>query len=357
MGKYIKIIVFVTLVIIMTSNCYATEGNQYYNDFLKIVPDEFSKTESDDVLNLLSIKNIFSKIKDVFLKDIKDSLKLTFLLSSLLILFVILNKFESENKYLKQTVYGVFSVVSVSLCFEAIEESFLVVKNSVEASKVFSYSTIPIVLGLCLSSASSMSGAVFSMSVSFISALMENISNYLLIPLCVIYLSFALINNLTLHIGVNRINEQIKKFIKWTIGIFLTLFSFTMILQNFLSASSDSLLKHSIKSAVGSIIPVIGGTLSSSIDSIFTIVSSTKTTIGVFGIIVICTLFLPALSTTFCYGLSLSAVKFIAESFEENKIAKNIAIISDVFYILTAICSACVVMMILSFLVICINIV
>jgi len=357
MGKYLKIILILILIVTISTDCYALDSTQYYDEFLKIVPDEYSNTKEADVFDIVSIHNIFSKVSNVFLKDIKNSLKLTLLLSTLILAFTILNKFDNNNKNLMQSIYCVFSVVSVSATLEAIEKSLIIVKGSVETSKVFSYSTIPIVLSLCISSASSMSGTVFSTSVSFISALMETISDNLLIPLCIVYLSFALINNFSFYIGIEKINEYIKKFIKWTISIFLTLFSFTMILQNFLSASSDSILKRSIRSAVGSFIPVVGGTLSSSVDSIFTILSGTKTTIGVLGIIVIISIFLPALSTTFCYGLSLSISKFFAESLDEFNLSKNIGIISEVFYILTAICSACVVMMILSFLVICINIV
>ena len=118
----------------------------------------------------------------------------------------------------------------------------------------------------------------------------------------------------------------------------------------------DSVLKQSIKSAVGSFVPVVGSTLSSSVDSIFTILSNTKTVIGVLGVVVIFCMFLPALTTCLCYGFSLSISKFFAMCLGEKSISKTIGIISDVFYILSAICCSCIIMMILSYLVICINI-
>jgi len=357
MGNCLKAILVVILTLILTVNCYAEDGSKYYSDFLNIVPDEYSDVTQQEVFELVSVKNVLNNIFKVFLKDIKNALKLTASLISLLLAVSLIKRLDFENKSLKQTLYGVFSVVGISIYLDAIKISLDVIQQTVDSSKVFSYSSIPIILALCISSASSMSGAVFSTSVSFISALTESVSDNLLIPLCVVFLSFALINNFSTYFDFGAINNQIKKFIKWIIGIFTTLFSFTMIIQNFLSASSDSVLKQSIKSAVGSFVPVVGSTLSSSVDSIFTILSNIKTTVGVFGIFIVFITFLPSLSCCLCYGFTLSVSKFFALSLGEDQFSRTIGIISDFFYILAAICCSCMIMMILSFLVICLNIV
>ncbi len=49
--------------------------------------------------------------------------------------------------------------------------------------------------------------------------------------------------------------------------------------------------------------------------------------------------------------------KFFSLSIGQKEIAQSIGALSDTFYLLAAICASCVVMMILSFLVICINII
>ncbi len=356
MGKYLNICITILFLIILSSNCYASETSNYYEEFIKVAPDEFSDLQQEEALELVGVKSIFNRILDAFLKDFNNSLKLMSSIVSIVLAFSIINKFENENKLLKQTVRCTFSVVIMAICFNAIENCIDKIISSVESTKVFSASSIPIILGLCVASASSFSGVVFSTSVSFISVLMETVSNNILIPLTVIFLSFAIIGTCSSHINFIAIDEQIKKFVKWVIGIFMTLFSFTMILQNFLSVSSDSVLKHSIKSAVGSFIPVVGSTLSSSVDSIFTIVSNTKSIISVIGVVVIFSMFLPSLSITISYGLAMSVSKFFAMSLDQKELGKSIGTIADAFYILSAICASCVVMMILSFLVICINI-
>lgn len=356
MGKFLKCIFILIILFSIPTNCYALESSDLYDEFTSIVPEEYKEIIKDDVYKEIEFKNIFSKILNIFLKTFKESLSLMLSVCGTILAYTVIKRIDTDSFKIKNVLYSSFSVALIMLSVEAIESCVLSIKNSVDTTNVFSSATIPIVLSLCVISANSFSGAVFSTSVSFISVIMETVSKHLLIPLTVIYLCFALVNNFSTFINLTLAEQQIKKFIKWSIGIFITLFSFTMTLQNFLSVASDSVLKRSIKSAVGSFVPIVGSTLSSSIDSIFSIAISTKTTISVLGIVIIFFMFLPTLSQCLSYALSLSVGKFFAAAICEDKIAKCISYISDVFYLLFAICSACVVMMILSFLMICINI-
>ena len=81
--------------------------------------------------------------------------------------------------------------------------------------------------------------------------------------------------------------NTVRNFMTWGMGIVLTLFVMTMSLQRVLADSADSVSRRSIKYAVGTFVPVLGGVLSESVDAVLSCARSVKSLFGVFGIIII----------------------------------------------------------------------
>lgn len=353
MGKYLKPLFFVVILLSVSFRCFAASDN--LEDFVANAPSEFSDASEDDISELVSTESLFDRVVDVFSDGFRSAFKLALTLCGVVMLVSLLKGIQTDNGILKASMTSAVSVAVTALCFSSIEQSLEAIARSVDSATVFCSSAVPVILALCISSGNSFSGAVFSTSVSFISTLLERISQNVLLPLVIIYLSFAIMSNVTQSANILSLDKQIKKFIKWVIGSFVTLFSISMSLQSFLSASSDSVLKRSVKSAVGTFVPVVGSTLSSSIESLFTIASNSKTAFSVLGIVIIIAIFLPSVAICTCYGLSLSLAKTFALFLNEDKTANVIGSVADTFYLLSAVCATCVIMVILSFLLICIN--
>ena len=354
MGKLLKPIFIIIIIFLVNITCYAS-SNEQYKEFINGAPDEIVEMSIDELTDSISFQSVVDTVYHSFLNCIKNCLKLSFLICFVILLSMFLRGVQTENSYLQNTYSSAVFISIIAICFPSIQQTLNLVKESVESLNVFCASAIPVIVSLCISSGHSFSGAVFSTAVSFISTILQRISNSILIPLTCLFLSSSLISKMSSNFSFASIDAQIKKFIKWVITSFVTLFSFVMSLQNFLSASSDSVLKRSVKNAVGSFIPIVGNTLSTSVDSMFTIASNTKNIYSVIGVVVIVSIFLPTVMTCLCYGLSLSLAKTFALVVGEGKTASIIESVADLFYILCGICAACVIMMIVSFLLICIN--
>ncbi len=354
MGKLLKPIFIIIIIFSINITCFASDDEQY-KEFVKGAPEQFSEMTSDELTEYISFQSVLDTVYHSFLNCIKNCLKLSFLVCCVILLSVFLKGVQAENVYLHNTYSSAVFIAIIAMCFPSVQQTLNLVSESVESLNVFCASAVPVIVSLCISSGNSFSGAVFSTAVSFISTILQRISQNMLIPLTCLFLSFSLVGKISPNFSFASIDVQIKKFIKWVITSFVTLFSFVMSLQNFLSASSDSVLKRSVKNAVGSFIPVVGNTLSTSVDSMFTIASNTKNIFSVTGIVIIVTIFLPTVMTCLCYGLSLSLAKTFALVLGEGKAASVIESVADLFYILCGITAACIIMMIISFLLICIN--
>ena len=357
MGKSLKItiiiLISILLLLLLSVNCCAMESD--YEAFMKNAPDHFEDKSATEIIGEFNISDFLSSLVIMILSNMKEYVTLTFSLFGIVILFTIIKNMSGDNHILKNTVLALIPVSVIALTYMHIENCICSISDCIKTTTVFCSSAIPVILALCVSSGNSFSGITFSTCVSFVSAVLQRVSDIFLLPLTLIYMSFSLSGNISGSVGIVGIDKQIKKFIKWVIGIFMSVFSLIMSLQSFLASSSDSVLKRSIKNAVGSFIPVVGNTLSSGVDSVFTIASNTKTMFSVVGIIVILSIFLPTIIKCICFGLSLSIAKTFALFLNEDKCSSIFTSISDVFYILSGICSVCVIMTIFSFLIICIN--
>lgn len=128
---------------------------------------------------------------------------------------------------------------------------------------------------------------VFSSSVYLISTVIEKC----IVPLIYISCVIGIVNNLSGKSQLNNFNKIIKSFSKWILAAILTIFSGINAIYGFCTPSLDSLGMKTAKFAIGSIVPVVGGFLSESIE---TVIGSTRLmknavgTAGIISLIVIC---------------------------------------------------------------------
>lgn len=364
MGKCLKTVFFTLIMLgVICVKCLAfTDDGELAEKYFEGVPEEFELSGDsisdyaalEDKISFNAItENIFGIIKSEF----KNCINLFIAVSVIVLLFSVLDSFEFNTaKSLKNITSSVVSIAILSVCFATVKSNVDIIRESVESMKIFSTAAVPVISTLCITSGESFSAAIFSAAVSLSSSVFEYVTQNTLMPLIILYLSFGAVGNLSDRYNIISVDGYIKRFIKWTIGIFISVFTVSLSLQSFLSHSSDTFVKRGIKTAVGSFIPVVGSTLSGGVDSMFILAANSKTSFAVLGIIIIAFIFLPPIIGNVCYGFVLSAAKALASFLKVPKAEKTLGVAADTFFILAGICSACVYMVSVSFLLICINI-
>ena len=363
MGKCLKkSCFFFILLFALSVKCFAiTEDDKLLEQYMQGAPEAFEyngdMTDYSGLEEKLNFNGIVNTILNAVKSQLKNCVNLFVTISVVILLFSVVDSFEfNTTKSLSNITSTVVSMTVLLVCFATLKSNIDIIKDSVESMKIFTTAAIPVITTLCIASADTFSGALFSASVSLSSTVFEYISQNLILPLSILYLSFGAIGNISQSYSVISVNAYMKRFIKWAIGIFAGIFTASFSLQSFLSHSSDTLMKRGIKTAVGSFIPVVGSTLSGSIDSMFILAANSKTSFAVLGIIIILFIFLPPIAGNVCYGVAVTAAKALASFLKVNKAERVLGIVADTFFILAGICSACVYMVVISFLIICINI-
>lgn len=126
---------------------------------------------------------------------------------------------------------------------------------------------------------------VFTTSIYFISLICQNIITPMIYISCVI----GIVNNMSNKIQLTHFNNLIKSATKWILTASLTIFSGINAIYGFCAPALDTIGMKTAKFAVGSFVPVVGGFLAESIETVLTGTRLMKNAVGTAGIITLIT--------------------------------------------------------------------
>lgn len=124
---------------------------------------------------------------------------------------------------------------------------------------------------------------VFSSSVYFISLITEKCIVPLIYAGCVV----SILNNIGSRIHLNNFSRLIKSVTQWLLTASLTIFTGINAIYGFSVPAADTVAMKTAKFAVGSMVPVVGGFVAESMDTVMSGAKLMKSSVGTAGIIVL----------------------------------------------------------------------
>lgn len=318
-------------------NSFIKEADKYTGDFLEDV--NLGDMLNQAIQGKVDNKTLYQKIFKMFGKEITVSLKT---LISILVIIVIHGILKSvtdnlENKNISQIIYFVQYILIVTLIMSNFTEIIKIVKNTADDLVGFINVLMPLLLTLMMYTGSiattSLLEPIILFAINFIANLIKNI----LIPIVLIIVVFSIISKISEKMQIEKLSKFLKSSVVWVLGIVLTIFVGVVSLEGTLSSSVDGITAKTAKSAVSTIIPVVGKVLGDVVDSVLGCGLILKNAVGFVGVIVIIGIcILPILKLTvltFSYKLIASVSEVIAD----GKIVKLLDEVADIFKILLAI--------------------
>lgn len=361
MEKTLKLLSSIILFLTLSINCNAQSYLEAVDDFICATPEnEFNITADDfgyeSIINKIQFPNILNFIIKILNFTAKQAFPLFLTTITIVLLFQLVNNFNfKESPLLSSLISNVSMCAIMSFALRLLYNNISVVEKTIEKTQIFSTAAVPAVTAISISSGSSLSAVVFSTSISVIYSLFQYIADGLLVPLLTIFITIGLSDNFSNEFNFSSLCALFKKWIYGIIVAFVGLFSLSITVQNILTSTNDSFIKKSIRYAVSKLIPLVGTSLSGGLETMFALASTTGTTLSIFGMLVIFSLFLPVIVGNLIYGLILSACKYICDFFGLNKLSNTIGTIAESFYILCAVISGCAFILIATFLLVCLN--
>ena len=134
-------------------------------------------------------------------------------------------------------------------------------------------------------------------------------------PLLLVSLALGCTGSVSEGFCLDRLSGGFHKVILWTLGLFSTLFSGLLSLQQMVAASGDRLSGRVIKFSLSSFVPVVGGVLSEAYNTVVGCADLLRSTVGAFGLLSVVLVVVPPLLSCVCWNLGLHLAGGVASVF------------------------------------------
>ncbi len=353
--KWIPILLLVPLIFLLFTQGVQAEEYRFdgsaigFGELLDQLPKELKNefaademsTPTDAVqslMNKLSISYWLTKLMEEFFSVFFPSLRTAAVLVGMLIIIASAN-LMSEN--LCGSSFGKILGTCCDICIAAVtvsvaEGMITVASDYLERLCSLMNVLIPMSELLLLMDASVTQLAVHKAAMLLYIGITSSLNNLLLKPMFGVLFGFTVSGTVFQQFGITGFIDGFKKFVMTVISVFTMLFSFILGLQTVLAKSADSLGLKTVRLALGSFIPIVGGTLSEALTTVKEGFGVIKSAAGIGGIVVILLLILPTAVSLFTNHMILSFCHMTAEILGCGNSAKIIHSIQSVLSILSA---------------------
>ena len=300
------ILIFILIILLLQNKVYAeteeimesTQEKFNISDFIKkseeYMSEDFKEIDLTEILNQsiqgnVDNKTIYSPILKVIGKEVNSNIKV---LISILVIIVIHGILKSitdnlENTNISQIIYFVKYILIVTLIMSNFTEILNIVKDTVNDLVGFINVLIPLLLTLMIYTGNIATSTILEPIILFVCNFIGNIISDILIPIVLLIIVFSIISKISNKVQVDKISKVMKSGVVWFLGVVLTIFVGVVSLEGTLSSSIDGITAKTAKTAVSTIIPVVGKVLGDVVDSVLGCGVILKNAVGFVGVIVV----------------------------------------------------------------------
>ena len=236
-----------------------------------------------------NVTDILNWLIKAFANEVYASVKL---LTLVLALAVVSSYLTNLNDSFGKNGVGVIAhyICIILVSSVAVTAFYQVVSSAAMAAEnlsVFMRMIVPLMLAALLSSGAIVSASVFEPVLLTIIELSVSLIQNLFIPVVMLLSALSIVNSLSDKFKASRLVTLLENFIKRGLSVLLTVFVAFAGLQSIASSGADGLTIKLTKFASSNLIPVVGGILSESVETIMNCSVVIKNSVGIVGIIIV----------------------------------------------------------------------
>lgn len=303
------------------------------NNTQKLLSDfGLDSLEAGSFINL-SLKDIALVMKNAFSMTMKEYISSFSEMLGLLIVMIIINSIrEKSESELLDDVFYIICVLIISVLLTDIITVFAAVFTLTDK---FMMALIPIMtVMLSFGGSVTFSAAYSSMMIAFCQ-LIAFFSENIIVPFSGIYFGLIISMNFNEATNSRQISKSVNSISVSALSVISTAFTLMLSAKNILAKDIDGVLFKSGKYLISSFVPVVGGAVSSVLNSVIGSLSLVKNTIGVFAIIAALLINLPLFIKISLCRFLLGIISFIGDSFGDKKTSELVMSISEGFKLLS----------------------
>ncbi len=341
---------------ILPYNCRAQTAFEYEELYIVSGAEKFEEKIPDDVKSVLTEFEIelnnpnsfdklngFDLIKVIISNSLSDVSSPMFAVCSIGVMALIYAVMSNISPQSEGNRFGITSYILPCSCLVTIAANMVELVNNtasaVSSCSIFMLSFVPIYAGVLISSGSSATGSAYSSLMFIVSQVFCTVADGLIIPFC------GSMSALSIGSIFNNICEKVNDFIKKTaiaaLTFGMTVFTFVLGLQSSISAASDTVGVKASKMAVGTLIPIVGSSLSESLSVIIGSLSLFKSTIGAYAMISLAIMLVPPLIGIIVWKAAISVLCITVQSVGAESAYRVMKMMSSVLTVLLCVLLCC----------------
>lgn len=239
--------------------------------------------------------------------------------------------------------YIVAAGVTAAAFYQAAECTTAAVKNTA----VFMRIIVPVMIGALAASGAAISAATLEPAMLGMIEMAVWITETVFVPAVMISAALNIVNGMSDKFKTDRMIKLLNNAVKWGMSIVLTVFVSLVGLKSIASSGADGLAIKLSKFAASNLIPVVGGILSESVETVMNCSALIKNTVGIVGIICLALIALRPILKIAAILILFRISAALAEPVSDPKIITCISRLGDSISVLFSILAAVTVMFII----------
>lgn len=355
--KKILIVIFLIALILIPVCALAQEeyNEEEYNQTLEQFDLSFLEELDEDTYKVLDelgltdfdynkiIDFSFSDIADYLKEMIADGVKKPLYSCGIILLIIILSSFfqgfresvnDSEMISLLSTVSAlVIAVLLVSQLKYSISSACAAI--SVCADFIFAF--VPAFCIIVATSGNTVTAFSTNTLLLSLAQVLNFISENIFLPLSNCFLAIGICSGIRSELNLQQLIFNLKKYLTTAISVCATAFVSILSIKTAVSARADAIGLRSMRFAINSVVPVIGGAISEGLLSIQAYSSLIKSSVGIVGIIAVLTVFVPPVLNVSFWRLFLSLCRTVSDIFNDRSVSSVLKAFEDSLLIMNVI--------------------
>lgn len=320
-----KVFVFVFLLIWFLSNCcfpvFAAEESKEQTDAEAVFSEIYEAVDADtksaiadlglneisyESLLSLSPRAVITELLEVLTGKLQEPLRAAGLMLAFVVLYAVLSGFTQQKGDI-HTIFSLFSTLwIVMLILPSVSETLVAAFSAIQLCADFMLVYIPGFAGIIAMSGKPLTSAAYSSVMVGLSNLFSAVQMHALLPIAQVFFMLNVLNGIESKFSFDSIAACFKKLIQITLGVFSAVFTGLLAIKGSLAASGDSVTIKGVKTLVGSTVPIVGSALGDSLTSVLGSISLIKSTVGIFGILVIALINVPVVLDLLLWYFAIS---------------------------------------------------
>ena len=285
--------------------------------FLDALPDSVKGTlpegeEKSAIAEAVGFRHIFALLADSLSGAAKENRGTLLKLLGGVLSFVaaaLLGGFLGKSRFADIFFSAALSLFLYSLLLPSFERVFTFLSEL----SAFSAAVAPLYTTVYTSFGALTTGALASGGFAVFIGMLESLVLGILSPLLKVLLALVLFSSFGGTPLLSQIEKRLRAAYVWILSLLGVLLGASLAAEKGLAAAADTVSSRTVKFAVGSSIPLVGGSVSAMLGTLEASLSLVKSTFGAGSLLVVLSLLLPVLAELFLLRLALSLGSLTAD--------------------------------------------